>query len=147
MDISAHAVACAEHNARLNGLKQTARFKGANAFDLLRNYADQKERFDTVILDPPAFTKTKSAVEGAVRGYKEINLRAMKLINEGGFLVSCSCSQHIDNGLFMNILHEAARDAKRAVRLIEFRSQAKDHPILMASRETQYIKCALMQVF
>jgi 23S rRNA (cytosine1962-C5)-methyltransferase len=147
VDISAHAVACAEHNARLNGLEQTARFKEANAFDLLRNYADQKERFDTVILDPPAFTKTKSAVEGAVRGYKEINLRAMKLINEGGFLVSCSCSQHIDNGLFMNILHEAARDAKRAVRLIEFRSQAKDHPILMASRETQYIKCALMQVF
>jgi len=147
VDISAHAVACAEHNARLNGLEQTARFKEANAFDLLRNYADQKERFDTVILDPPAFTKTKSAVEGAVRGYKEINLRAMKLINEGGFLVSCSCSQHIDNGLFMNILHEAARDAKRAVRLIEFRSQAKDHPILMASKETQYIKCALMQVF
>lgn len=147
VDISAHAVACAEHNARLNQLEGIAHFKEANAFDLLRAYSDQKERFDTVILDPPAFTKSKNTVEGAVRGYKEINLRALKLINEGGFLVSCSCSQHIGNQLFLDIIHEAAHDAKRAVRLVEFRSQAKDHPILMASKETQYIKCALMQVF
>ncbi len=147
VDISAHAVSCAESNARLNHLEGIARFKEANAFDLLREYSDTKERFDTVILDPPAFTKSKSAVEGAIRGYKEINLRALKIVVEGGFLVSCSCSQHIDNSLFMDILYKAAHDAKRTLRLIEFRSQAKDHPILMASGETQYIKCAVMQVF
>ena len=147
VDISAHAVSCAENNARLNHLEGIARFKEANAFDLLREYSDTKERFDTVILDPPAFTKSKSAVEGAIRGYKEINLRALKIVVEGGFLVSCSCSQHIDNSLFMDILYKAAHDAKRTLRLIEFRSQAKDHPILMASGETQYIKCAVMQVF
>lgn len=147
VDVSAHAVSCAEENARLNQLDSIAHFKEANVFDLLRAYADQKERFDTVILDPPAFTKTRSAVEGAVRGYNEINLRAMKIISEGGYLVTCSCSQHIDNGLFMDILFEAAHDAKRTLRLMEFRSQAKDHPILLASGETQYIKCAVLQVF
>ncbi|MDF3003481.1 MAG: class SAM-dependent rRNA methyltransferase [Bacillota bacterium] len=147
VDISAHAVECAQHNASLNQLEGVVRFEEANVFDLLRSYSDQKEKFDTVILDPPAFTKTKSAVEGAVRGYKEINLRAMKIIREGGFLVTCSCSQHVDNGLFINIVYEAAHDARKTLRLLEFRSQAKDHPILLASGETQYIKCAILQVF
>ena len=147
VDVSAHAVSCARHNAVLNNLEGIASFKEANAFDLLRSYSETKERFDTVILDPPAFTKTKSAKEGAVRGYKEINLRAMKIINEGGYLVSCSCSQHIDNGLFMDIIYQAAHDAKKTLRLLEFRTQAKDHPILLASGETQYIKCAILQVF
>jgi 23S rRNA (cytosine1962-C5)-methyltransferase len=147
VDISAHAVACAQHNAELNGFESIARFEEANVFDLLRNYSDRNERFDTVILDPPAFAKTKSALEGAIRGYKEINLRAMKIMNEGGFLVTCSCSQHVDNGLFINIIFEAAHDAHKNLRLLEFRSQAKDHPILLASGETQYIKCVILQVY
>lgn len=147
VDISEHAVECASHNARINNLDTIAHFEQANAFDQLRNYSDSSERFDTVILDPPAFTKTKSAVEGAIRGYKEINLRAMKIIKEGGFLVTCSCSHHVDNALFMNIIYDAAYDARKTLRLLEFRSQAKDHPILFAAGETQYIKCAIVQVF
>jgi len=99
-----------------------------------------------VILDPPAFTKSRNAVEGAVRGYKEINLRAMKILNEGGFLVSCSCSHHVDSELFMDIIYNAAIDAKKTIRQIEYRSQAKDHPILLAAEETEYIKCAILQV-
>jgi len=147
VDISAHAVACATENARLNGLESAASFVEANVFDLLRSLSDQKERYDVVILDPPAFTKTKSALEGAIRGYKEINLRAMKVIREGGFLVTCSCSQHVDNGMFMDIVYNAAHDAKRTLRLLEFRSQAKDHPILLSAAETQYIKCVILQVY
>lgn len=147
VDISDHAVLCATENARLNGLEGAAAFKEANVFDFLRTVSDRKEIFDTVILDPPAFTKSRSAVEGAVRGYKEINLRAMKIIREGGFLVTCSCSQHVDNGLFMDIIYNAAQDTGKTLRLVEFRTQAKDHPILLASAETQYIKCAILQVF
>lgn len=147
VDISAHAVACAQHNARLNGYDARARFVEANVFDYLKEHSDNKGSFDTVILDPPAFTKTKSAIEGALRGYKEINLRAMKLIPDGGFLVTCSCSQHVDNAMFMNMLYEAALDTRKTLRLIEFRTQAKDHPILFAAGETQYIKCAVLQVF
>lgn len=147
IDISTHAVECAQRNATLNQLEGVARFEEANVFDALRTYSDRKERFDTVILDPPAFAKTRSAIEGAVRGYKEINLRAMKILNEGGFLVTCSCSQHVDNGLFMDTIYEAALDAKKTLRLLEFRTQAKDHPILLSAGETQYIKCMILQVF
>lgn len=147
VDISDHAVSCAAGNARLNNLDGIASFREANVFDLLRTLSDQGEQYDTIILDPPAFTKSKSAVEGAVRGYKEINLRAMKMIREGGFLVTCSCSQHVDNGLFMDIIYNAARDTGKTLRLVEFRTQAKDHPILLAAAETQYIKCVILQVY
>jgi 23S rRNA (cytosine1962-C5)-methyltransferase len=147
VDISDHAVACARQNAVLNGYEDRTQFVEANAFDFLRQASDRKDSFDVVILDPPAFTKTRQAVEGAVRGYKEINLRALKLVRSGGFLVSCSCSHHVSQDLFLKTIHDAAIDAHRQVRLVEYRSQAKDHPILLASAETQYIKCAILQVF
>lgn len=146
IDISEHAVEFATENAVLNSLDSICRFEAANTFDKLREYYDNGDRFDTIILDPPAFTKTRDAVEGAIRGYKEINLRAMKIINSGGFLITCSCSHHVDPDLFMDIIYNAAIDARRKVRLIEFRSQAKDHPILLASEETQYLKCAILQI-
>jgi 23S rRNA (cytosine1962-C5)-methyltransferase len=146
IDISEHAVECATKNAQLNGLESNCRFKAANTFDILREYYDNGEKFDTIVLDPPAFTKTRGAVEGAVRGYKEINLRAMKIIHSGGFLVTCSCSHHVDPELFMDIVYNAAIDARRKVRLIEYRSQAKDHPILLAAEETEYLKCAILQI-
>lgn len=146
IDISDHAVACATKNAEINGLDPICKFQAANTFDILREFQEQGEKFDVIILDPPAFTKTKNAVEGAVRGYKEINLRAMKILKSGGFLVSCSCSHHVDPDLFLDIIYDASIDAKRKIRQIEYRTQAKDHPILLASEETQYIKCAIMQV-
>lgn len=146
IDISPRATKAAEHNARLNGLESLCRFETANTFDRLREFGAEGTRFDTIILDPPAFTKTKNAVEGAVRGYKEINLQAMKLLEAGGFLVSCSCSQHVDRELFLDILYDAALDAGKKVRLVEYRSQAKDHPILLAAPETEYLKCAVLQI-
>ncbi len=146
IDISDHAVEYATHNALINDLHGNCRFETANTFDKLRECDNNNERFDTVILDPPAFTKTRSAVQGAVRGYKEINLRAMKIINSGGFLITCSCSHHISSDLFLDILYDASIDAKRKVRLIEYRSQAKDHPTLIASEETEYLKCAILQI-
>lgn len=146
IDISEHAVDFAAHNAALNGLQDRCRFETANTFDRLREYYDRKESFDTIILDPPAFTKSRNSMEGAIRGYKEINLRAMKIIRSGGFLITCSCSQHMDPEMFMDILYNAAFDAKRKVRLIEYRSQAKDHPVLLAAEETEYLKCAIVQI-
>ncbi|MCX7843499.1 MAG: class I SAM-dependent rRNA methyltransferase [Clostridia bacterium] len=146
IDISEHAVECAAQNARLNGLENICRFEAANAFDKLREFYDRGEKFDVVILDPPAFTKSRSAVEGAVRGYKEINFRAMKIIKSGGFLVTCSCSHHVGPELFMDIIYNSAIDAKRKVRQVEYRSQSKDHPILLASEETEYLKCAILQI-
>lgn len=146
LDISGHAVDTATENARLNNLEQICRFESANVFDRLREYDDRGERFDTIILDPPAFTKSKSAVEGAIRGYKEINLRAMKILQSGGFLVTCSCSHHIDSEMFMDIVYNAGIDSRRKIRLIEYRSQAKDHPVLVAAPETEYLKCAILQI-
>lgn len=145
VDISEEALAVARDNARANGLD--ANFEAHNCFDLLRALSDQGEKYDLVILDPPAFTKTRQMTERALRGYKEINLRGMKLVPDGGFLVSCSCSQHVDDAAFTAMLNEAARDAKKKLRMVEFRTQAKDHPILPASPETKYLKCAILQVF
>ena len=146
IDISSHAVECAEQNARLNNLESICRFEVSNAFDKLREFHDTGEKFDVVILDPPAFAKSRGAIEGAIRGYKEINLRAMKILSDSGFLITCSCSHHISRDLFMEIIYNASIDAKRKVRLLEFRTQAKDHPILLASEETQYLKCAILHV-
>ena len=145
VDISEEALAVARDNARVNGLD--VNFEAHNCFDLLRALSDQGEKYDLVILDPPAFTKTRQMTERALRGYKEINLRGMKLVPDGGFLVSCSCSQHVDDAAFTAMLNEAARDAKKKLRMVEFRTQAKDHPILPASPETKYLKCAILQVF
>jgi len=144
-DISEEAVAVARENAQLNRL-ENARFEAANCFDLLRELSDRKELFDLVILDPPAFTKTRAALESALRGYKEINLRGMRLTRPGGFLVTCSCSQHVSPQAFQDMINEAARDSKKKLRLVEMRGQAHDHPVLPASPETHYLKCAILQV-
>lgn len=147
VDISEHACACALENARLNGVEDRVRFECANAFDFLRAHQTAKAQYDVVILDPPAFTKTRSAVEGALRGYKEINLRGMKLTRDGGFFITCSCSQHVTPDLFRGMLLEAQKDAHVQLRQIEWRTQGRDHPILLASPETQYLKCGIFQVF
>ena len=147
VDISEHACACALENARLNGVEDRVRFECANAFDFLRAQQTAKEQYDVVILDPPAFTKTRSAVEGALRGYKEINLRGMKLTRDGGYFVTCSCSQHVTPDLFRGMLMDAQKDAHVQLRQIEWRTQGRDHPILLSSPETQYLKCGIFQVF
>lgn len=146
LDISDHAVETATANAELNRLESLCSFQKANVFDSLRDYYDTGESFDTIILDPPAFAKSRSSVRNAIRGYKEINLRAMKILNSGGFLVTCSCSHHIDPEMFEDILYNAGIDSRRKVRLIEYRSQAKDHPVLLAAPETEYLKCAILQI-
>ncbi|MDD3410038.1 MAG: class I SAM-dependent rRNA methyltransferase [Eubacteriales bacterium] len=147
VDISDFACEFATENARLNGFEDRVRFDCANAFDYLRAAQDSHEQYDVVILDPPAFTKTRSAVDSALRGYKEINLRGMKLVRDGGFLVSCSCSQHVLPPMFQQMLQSAEKDARVQLRQIEFRTQGRDHPILTASPETQYLKCGIYQVF
>ena len=147
IDISEYACECAENNAKLNSLENTVRFVAANAFDYLSEESRKGTRYDVIILDPPAFTKTRSAVESALRGYKEINLRAMKMLEPGGILITCSCSQHVLPDVFRNMVTEAANDAHVLLRQIEFRSQGKDHPILPSARETEYLKCGIYQVF
>ena len=147
VDISEHACACALENARLNGVEDRVRFECANAFDFLRAQQTAKAQYDVVIHDPPAFTKTRSAVEGALRGYKEINLRGMKLTRDGGYFVTCSCSQHVTPDLFRGMLMDAQKDAHVQLRQIEWRTQGRDHPILLSSPETQYLKCGIFQVF
>ena len=146
IDISSSAVSLAAHNAALNNVADRCEFMEANAFDLLREYSDAGRLFDTVILDPPAFTKSKSSVEGAVRGYKEINLRGLKMIRPGGYLVTCSCSFHMDRNLFHTVVAEAAADAKRTVREVAYMTQAKDHPSIPAAPETNYLKFLVLEV-
>ena len=147
VDISGYACQCAEENARLNGLNDRVHFLEANAFDYLAQESRNGEKWDVIILDPPAFTKTRSAVESARRGYKEINLRAMKMLVPGGYLVTCSCSQHVLPEMFKQIIQEASMDARVQLRQIEFRTQVKDHPILPSAPETQYLKCGIYQVW
>ena len=147
VDISEYACKCAEENAALNALEDRVHFTAANAFDLLSEKSRSGESYDTIILDPPAFTKSRSTVEQARKGYKEINLRAMKMLEPGGFLITCSCSQHVHPDMFRDIVKEAAQDARVLLRQVEFRTQGKDHPILAASQETQYLKCGIYQVF
>ena len=146
VDISDYACQFATENARLNHLEDRVRFVEANAFDLLSEESREGEKYDVIILDPPAFTKTRSAVASATRGYKEINLRAMKMVRDGGYLVTCSCSQHILPAAFMDIVRDAARDAHVQLRQVEYRTQGKDHPILPAAPETQYLKCGIFQI-
>lgn len=146
VDISEHAIEYVNRNAELNGLQHKVKGVVANVFDYLKECQIKNEKFDVVILDPPAFCKTKSALEGAYRGYKEINLRGMKLVKPGGFLVTCSCSHYMTPGLFEQMLQDAARDAKKVVRLVEYRNQAKDHPMLLGSNESLYLKCYILQV-
>jgi 23S rRNA (cytosine1962-C5)-methyltransferase len=145
VDLSAEAIAWAERSAERNGLGPPCAFTVANAFDALRAFDREQRHFGLVILDPPAFTKGREALEGALRGYKEINLRAMKLLAPGGILVTCSCSYHVDAPTFLEMLRAAATDARREFQLLELRTQACDHPVLLAAKETQYLKCAILQ--
>jgi 23S rRNA (cytosine1962-C5)-methyltransferase len=145
IDLSAEAIAWAERSAERNELSSRCAFMAANAFDALRGFDREDRRFDLVILDPPAFTKGKGALAGALRGYKEINLRAMKLLAPGGILVTCSCSYHVAAATFVDMLRAAAADAHREFHLRELRTQATDHPVLLAAKETQYLKCAILE--
>jgi 23S rRNA (cytosine1962-C5)-methyltransferase len=144
LDSSQKAVDLATANAALNGL--SAEFIVADVFEELRKLEKRHERFNCIILDPPAFVKSRAKIREGLKGYKEINLRAMKLLEPGGVLVTCSCSHHVDQDLFKEMLIDAAYSAGRQARLLEMRSQARDHPILLAARETQYLKCAILVV-
>jgi 23S rRNA (cytosine1962-C5)-methyltransferase len=145
VDSSAAAVALAEENARLNGLEERCSFVRADVFDLLRELGRGGERFGTVILDPPAFVKSKKKLKEAVKGYLTINRRAMELLAPGGFLFTCTCSYHLDRETFLDTLRKAASQAGRTLRLVEMRGQAYDHPVLLNCPETEYLKCAVLQ--
>jgi len=144
VDLSAEALARVRGNASRNGLLNVET-RDANVFDVLRELSDTGERFDTVILDPPAFAKSKGAVPRAVRGYKEINLRALKLLPPGGCLITCSCSYHVHEADLEQILAEAASDAGATVTVVEKRRQARDHPVVLGVPETYYLKCFVLR--
>lgn len=145
VEISADAVATAKQNAQLNNLTNVE-FREANVFDYLRELETRGERFDTIILDPPAFAKNRASLKSAVRGYKEINLRALKLLETAGVLITCTCSYHVTEDLFLEIVGQAALDAHRRVQVIEKRMQASDHPVLLGMPETYYLKCVIARV-
>ena len=140
VDASELAIAQARENAVLNGLEDTVSFECRDVFDLLPELESKGERFDVVILDPPAFTKSRNSIKNAVKGYREINLRAMKLVRDGGFLATCSCSHFMDFELFTKTIKQAAMNSHVRLRQVEFRTQAPDHPILWAADESYYLK-------
>ena len=144
VDSSRPALEVADRNATLNG--REVEWIEANAFDLLRDYASAGQQYDTVVLDPPAFAKSKSNLATALRGYKELNLRALKMLRPGGILVTCSCSYHVSPADFLEVVAQAARDMHRNLRIVENRTQAKDHPILLTVPETAYLKCIVLAV-
>jgi 23S rRNA (cytosine1962-C5)-methyltransferase len=144
VDVSAEALARLRSNAERNGLKNVTT-RDANLFDLLREFDDQGQRFSTVILDPPAFAKSKDAIGKARRGYKEINLRALKVLEPGGCLITCSCSYHVSEADLEGILAQAAADLGAAVTIVEKRRQARDHPVLLGVPETYYLKCFVLR--
>lgn len=145
IDLSPAAIETARRNQQLNQT-QNISFREANAFDVLKEYDEAGRRFDMIILDPPAFAKNRASVPAARRGYKEINLRSLKLLRPGGFLVTCSCSHHIPEYLFMEIVAEAANDARKSTVVVDRRTQSRDHPILLTVPETHYIKCLILRV-
>jgi 23S rRNA (cytosine1962-C5)-methyltransferase len=144
VDSSRPALEMAEKNATLNA--RDLEWIEGNAFDLLKDYSAAKRQYDTIVLDPPAFAKSKQDLEKALRGYKELNLRALKMLRPGGILVTCSCSFHVNSQDFLETVADAARDAHRSARIIESRSQAKDHPILLSVPESSYLKCLILAV-
>jgi len=141
VDSSRPALEVADQNATLNHCD--IEWIEASAFDLLKDYSGSGQRYDTIVLDPPAFAKSKRDLDAAMRGYKELNLRALKMLRPGGTLVTCSCSYHVSQGDFLEMLAGAARDAHRTLRLVEVRGQAKDHPVLLNIPETAYLKCVI----
>ncbi len=146
VDASREALEAAEKNEKLNTLERPIEWLEANAFELLKDWSSEGKQFDTIVLDPPAFAKTKKDVPTALRGYKEINLRALKMLRPGGVLVTCSCSHHVSEPEFVEMLRSAAGDVRRTVRVLEKRAQAKDHPVLLSVPETAYLKCVFLQV-
>lgn len=146
VDASMTGITQAEENARLNGLEDRVKFMCADVFELLPQLETQGESYDVVILDPPAFTKSRNSIKNAVKGYREINLRGMKLIRDNGYLVTCSCSHFMDPALFSKTIREAAHGAHKRLRQVEFRTQACDHPILWAADESYYLKFYIFQV-
>jgi 23S rRNA (cytosine1962-C5)-methyltransferase len=148
IDSSRAALEVAEQNAALNrnASQPEIEWIEANAFDLLKDYSSSERRYDTIILDPPAFAKSKRDLDAALRGYKELNLRALKMLRPGGILITCSCSYHVSQTNFLEMLADAALDARRTLRLSEVRGQAKDHPVLLNVPETAYLKCVIAHV-
>jgi 23S rRNA (cytosine1962-C5)-methyltransferase len=144
VDSSRPALEVADQNATLN--RREIEWIEANAFDLLKDYSASSQQYDTVVLDPPAFAKTKRDLDSALRGYKELNLRALKMLRPGGVLVTCSCSYHVSQSAFLEMLASAAVDAHRTLRLLEVRGQGKDHPVLLNVPETAYLKCVIGHV-
>ena len=146
VDASGLAVAQATENAALNGFSDRVTFQTADVFELLPELERQGEQYDVVILDPPAFTKSRNSIKNAVKGYKEINLRGMKLVKNGGFLATCSCSHFMDPVLFADTIRSAAKDAHKVLRQVEYRTQAPDHPFLWSAEESLYLKFYIFQV-
>jgi 23S rRNA (cytosine1962-C5)-methyltransferase len=145
IDMGGAAVQAARRNQELNAITNVT-FREGNAFDVLKEYDGMERRFQMVILDPPAFAKNRDSLEAATRGYKEINLRALKILAPGGYLVTCSCSYHLSEALFLQLIAEAANDAKKTVVVVERRTQAEDHPILLTMPETHYLKTLILKV-
>jgi 23S rRNA (cytosine1962-C5)-methyltransferase len=145
IDMGAAAVQAARRNQELNSIVNVT-FREGNTFDLLKEYDEVGRRFQMVILDPPAFAKNRDSLQAAERGYKEINLRALKILAPGGYLVTCSCSYHVSEALFLQLIAEAANDAKKNVVVVERRAQAQDHPILLTMPETHYLKALILRV-
>lgn len=146
LDISANAVQQANNNAALNEVQDRCRFETANAFDVLKQWGKDGRQYDVVMLDPPAFTKSRETIQKAITGYKEINLRGMKLVKPGGFLVTSSCTSLVKPELFLQIIDMAARDARRKIRQVSFQTQAGDHPVIWGMENTEYLKFLIIQV-
>jgi 23S rRNA (cytosine1962-C5)-methyltransferase len=146
LDISESAVAQANHNVSLNGLGDICRFETRNAFDVLKTWGKEGRSYDVVMLDPPAFTKNRENIKNAVAGYKEINLRGMQLLKNGGFLVTSSCTNHVSPELFLQTIDMAAKDAKKKLRQVTFQTQASDHPIIWGMENTHYLKFLIVEV-
>lgn len=146
LDISENAVQQANKNAELNGLQNIVRFETANAFDVLKQWSKEDKKYDVVMLDPPAFTKSRANIQKAITGYKEINLRGMKLVKPGGFLVTSSCTNLVQPDLFLQIIDMAAKDARRKIRQVSFQTQSADHPIIWNMENTQYLKFLIVEV-
>lgn len=146
LDISENAVLQARKNAELNGVQDNCHFEVANAFDVLKQWGKEGKQYDVVMLDPPAFTKSRETIQKAITGYKEINLRGMKLVKPGGFLVTSSCTNLVNPDLFLQIIDMAAKDARRRLRQVAFQKQAADHPIIRGMENTEYLKFLIVQV-
>ena len=144
VEISAEALNRARRNQELNSIATVA-WKEANCFDFLKAADQEGQRFDSVVLDPPAFARQKSSRESALRGYRELNLRALKILKPGGFLITCSCSFHVSEADLLETVASAALDAHRTVTVVERRTQSRDHPILLTVPETHYLKCLILR--